>query len=565
VELEKVRLTGIRPVASGALEQSFAQSPAQLPIAGPRVPASALQISQRVISPNVLGIAIIPHVNQNLKNRQSTCAAGEFSRYKACDAKEWWLFFAIMLSDRLKKQGKAEGITENMTKSLCSLISPHRVTALKVAHSFTEEQMKTLAETLRKNLRTLVALGNFALVDETLIAYRGNDMRKLRIDVCIPHKPHAYGMLRYGIVQVFLYSGAPILIDSDTRLPSHKISGSDALVLLTQRNFPDCSRDVHIYADSLFCGTTQVANFRNTGVRLSVSFGENAAADLVLLRQHCLPFLGIGVSLTYSTSRHQIQITGGAQAPTCVITNYWRLAAAHPAPPIDAEKHTIALALFQCSASDGAIREVLGIAPADGQGSRAEFLSRHFGVTLWLPPAGPQGLVLTEANLDSMPKALLQILHNRTPGCSGGSRLKKAELIANILQHSPLTGERGNLQEWRAAQQSIEAVQKIVLGSPHTVTNATHLYQRYYGLLDRHDRYLYENFGTSYLETWNSCLVFTCLFQQVINAYSIYWEQHSRAQDRPHLANAASPDDGAPCTCAGYVVKVIGSICTENE
>lgn len=97
-----------------------------------------------------------------------------------------------------------------------------------------------LQETLREALAMLVKLGNYGVVDETMFAYTGHDMREAGHAMNIPRKPHSYGLLSYGLVQQLLRSGAPVLIDFEPRLPSTRAAGGEALRLLVARNFRSC-------------------------------------------------------------------------------------------------------------------------------------------------------------------------------------------------------------------------------------------------------------------------------------------------------------------------------------
>lgn len=564
-KMEAIRRLAFRPVIAGNLQPMFAEQSAQLAIEGPRGPVSELYMLRQIFSAEIVENVILPRINDNLGISKSKCSPGEASRYKPVTAEEWWAFFMRLLTDRLGQQGRAGGLSAAEKEFATSEISDHRYSAIRQAHAFAEKDIEALAEAVRLQLRTKVAFGNFGVVDETLISYTGHDMRRLGIDIQIPGKPHDYGMLRYALALRMLYSGMPILVDFDMRLPSHKVSGPEALERLVRRNFPNLQLPLHIYADSLFAGTSQIAHFRRTAVTFTISFGSNAESRLRSLRESALPFLAGSRGLTYSTPSYVVQLTHGQDAPTCVVSSYWRPTFEHPLLPINTDKRQIALALFGCEASDSGLREHLGIAPNAQYASRAELVSAWLGWNLWQPTPGADGLQYTTENLNELGKPLLKILHASLPNCSGGASKKKETLVKDILQNSPLAAERGMLAQWAAARQSLESVQESVIGSPHPHSLATASYCSNYNLIDRHDRFLYQVFHTNYLSPWNSCLVLTFLFQQVINAYALHSEHRARLWHQAGGRVTARTDAEELQSCADFVTALIrGRIAEKN-
>lgn len=552
--MEGIQLLGYRPVPLGTLTPVFAEAGAQLAIEGPRGPISEFDMLRRIITPEILENLILKRINDNFQKRIGECGAGEASRYKPCTEEEWWAFFARLLLDRLEMHGRGRALAEAERNLTRSKISDHRFTALRQAHAFAENDIVALGEGMRRNLRGRASFGNYAVVDETMIEYRGHDMRELGIDIHIPGKPHDYGMLRYCIAVRLLYSGMPLLVDFDMRLPTHKIAGPEAFDRLVRRNF---FGPVHVYADSLFAGPTQIGNFRRSDVRVTISFGDNAEGPLRDLRGAALPFLGRSHTLTFSSPHYVVQLTGGAKAPTSVLSSFWAPTVAHPEQVIDADRHAMALALFSSDASDAAIRSLFSLPGAVIYDSRAHMVSAWLGWDIWKPTPGPGGLQYTENNLNDLSKPLLQILHNTLPHCSGGARMKKADLIKDILKNSPYAAERRTVAQWIAEEQSVDSVHEKVLGSPHAAHDATGNYCRNYNLIDRHDRIFYQLFGTSYLAPWNSCLVVTFLFQQVINAYALHVE-HVQRREQQNIGRVSIPNpEEDVASCAQYVLAVI--------
>jgi len=558
--LEEIRILGYKPVHPDTLQPSFVELPAQLAYTGERGLKSPLQVARLVIPQALVEIEIIHKINQYLRKRHSAVSRSEKSRYVPTSAKEWWCFFAQLLRKRLLKQGKDPKLSAEELKKVDAIIPPHRFTALKEAHCFMEEEIQSLGEALCKNLRTVVALGNFGVVDETMIAHFSHGMRVDGIDMCIPTKPHPYGLLVYGLVQPLLFSGAPLLIDSDPRIPSHKVTPVVAFDILVKRNF---NSPVHIYADCAFGAPVQASSFRRTLTKVTISFGEGAPANLAQLRQISVPDLAISTSRTFSAPHFTIQVTAGEAHPTCVLSTFWGSSAAPPAPPVDPNMLAHAHALYSSDMSDDAIKAVLGINPALQSGPRHEYIAAHFGVKLHLPSAGPCGLLLTKENLNEIGKPLLVILLQETPGASGGSAKKKRDIIKEILRHHPAAEPRLNVAEWQAEKRSVLQVRAQVLGIPTQASPITDKYKTHYGLLDRHDRYLYQVFGTAGFTNWNTCLVLTHLFQQMINAHTLNKEQCARAA---HPARAESPVPrgvSRHLKCAEFVGAVIRELIDE--
>lgn len=553
---------GFKAVDPLTLQPSFAELEAQFAYTGDRGLKSPLQLVRLLITEEIVQTVIIPLVNQNLKNRVYTCGKGERSRYRPTDSFEWWRFFGYMLLQRVRKQQKASGLSASEAESADHLIAVHRYTAIKEAHCFDEKSILALTEALRKNLRTKVALGNYGTIDETLKEHFGRAMREAGIDMHMPRKPHPYGLLVYGLAQRLLYSRAPILIDMDPRLPSRKFTPALAFDVLAKRNF---SSPCNIYADNAFCATLQASAFRRTFVRVTISFGEGATANLAKLRQACLPDLAKSTCRTFAKSNYTIQITDGDQHPTCVLSTFWYTPNAPPPPVCDLNKYAEAIAIYNSDMSNDYIKERLGIDPIKSSGSRHAFIADHFGVKLHMPPPGPCGLVLTRENLNSISKPLLVILLQETPGATGGSALKKEDIIKEILRHHPAAEPRQTVRDWQAERRSLEQVRAQVLGIPSKSCPVTDKYWEHYGLLDRHDRYLYQVFGTTGFTGWETCLVFTCLFQQVINAHCLNKEQIARVSQAFSGNSAVSHNTPQRLKCASFVGDVIRHLAKEKQ
>ena len=326
--MEAIKALGFRPTDPSLLVPAFREQCAQLAYVGPRSCKSPWTILRLTLSDDVIGTRLIEPINSNLKIRQSRTAPHLKYLYRPTTIEEWWHFIAKLLLKRVKSSGKEPGLSEQEKELVSRLIPDKRYSALKEAHCLNADAIQAFTEALRFNLRRYVALGNFATVDETVIAYYGHDMRVAGIDIKIPRKPHSSGMLRYGLAQRLLYSGAPILIDCESRLPTRRASGPEAFDILVRRNFRINEVDVHIYADSLFCAKGQVANLRRTKARITISFGDNAADDLVKLRSEVVPDMAIGMSVA-RTALPACSVPTGAplhqrlQHQSTQMTIYW--------------------------------------------------------------------------------------------------------------------------------------------------------------------------------------------------------------------------------------------------
>jgi hypothetical protein len=314
-EMEDLVAHGFRPVGGDTLKQAFVERPAQFNKGGARGELTARQVMRLVLPDTLVQKAIIDPINYHLKQRFDNCGTGEKSRYGPLALEEWWKYFTKQLATRLLKKGKAAELTDADLAYADGLVHPHRFTALNGAHIFTEVEISTLQEALRSNLRTIVALGNYAVVDETVYAHTGHQMRVDGNSILIPGKPHPYGLLAYSLVQALLHSGCPILVDFEPRLPDARMSGPVALRVLVARSFPKLDTQLHVYADSLFSGTTQISEFRRTGVKVTISFGGNAETPLRALRSAVIPDLASASSTTFAVPSAIVQITTGDKHP----------------------------------------------------------------------------------------------------------------------------------------------------------------------------------------------------------------------------------------------------------
>lgn len=551
---------GFTPISGRVLQAAFVEQPAQLSIFWARGGCTPLQVLDAIIGATVLETAILPILNRNLKKASQEVAISERSRYMDVDAHTWWSFFGQELLHRLEKLGKAPPGAANGPFQTYGKLGKHRQTAIRMAHKFSEKDIQVLQETLREALAMLVKLGNYGVVDETMFAYTGHDMREAGHAMNIPRKPHSYGLLSYGLVQQLLRSGAPVLIDFEPRLPSTRPAGGEALRLLVARNFRSCLQSTHIYADSLFTATRQVAEFRRSGPMVTISFGENATADLRDLKARATPDLGKGSSRTFSCPSAVAQLTGGKEHPTCVFTTFWRTPQGPVEPPPSDADYQIALSLFRGSMTDAEIAAFLEVDPVPFMGDRLGLLEHTFKVDLSLPALGLRGNGLTAENLKELGKDRLRILHNRTAGCSGGSGKKVDALVKDVLAHHPLAKTPSTLAAWVSAGRTVEAVTLELLGVAEQSPIATAAYQATYGLLDRMDRALYFNFATNYYPHWEICFVMSILFQQVLNPHSLYQEVNlSVAANKAAKRNIPNGDTWSD-TVAAFVLEIIKAL-----
>lgn len=236
---------------------------------------------------------------------------------------------------------------------------------------------------------------------------------------------------------------------------------------------------------------------------------------------------------------------------------YWHSHPGPAQPPASSANYKIGVALFRSDATDVELAEFLCVDPVLHMGNRLGLVQAALGVDLSLPEQGPHGLRLTTEILKELGKDRLRILHSRTPGCSGASSRKVEALIKDILEHHPLAKTPSRVDAWLAASRTVEAVQAELLGPVERSAIATAAYQAKYGLLDRMDRALYYNFGTNYYPTWQVCYVLSILFQQVLNAHSLYRE-HLLCVAANKSAKRTPPDsDEWNTTLASFVLDII--------
>jgi hypothetical protein len=114
-------------------------------------------------------------------------------------------------------------------------VGKQRFKALKSCLSFSDEDIVALIRAFEENLVKIVQPSNYCTVDESILAFVGDDMRADGVQVHIPRKPHPDGVELFQLCMQLGLSSRVISFGMSPRLVSHLVGPAEAVAELAAR------------------------------------------------------------------------------------------------------------------------------------------------------------------------------------------------------------------------------------------------------------------------------------------------------------------------------------------
>lgn len=301
-----------------------------------------------------------------------------------------------------------------------------------------EYDLELITSVICKNAQALFEPSSYATVDESVLAYAGEDMIAQMIQVFIPRKPHPFGILFHGAVMLASHSCLPILVDWEWRHKDSKLAPTAALKKLVTRTAAwnaSCHTPLTVICDSGFSAPAVLTMGQDLNVTVIASVRGGPTApyrleyDLAsenLLNSQTRTILSDGVMF-------QARIRGGK--PTVVATAHYKPDEGDaPKAHLTREK---AIAMAQLLDGTWELADFLAFCPALPSTARSKYDIACFlcGEDVAFPPKTKDQLkLLTPASMKGMKKWQLDELVKKLKIKDTGGTVQ--ELIEKIAAHA---------------------------------------------------------------------------------------------------------------------------------
>lgn len=496
---------------------------------------------------------LLTHINASMRSQKESCklsGSGRGKRSGKTDIPGFWLYTLYSLI----KGALSAGRSPNDAARLANFRPPfgeHKMKDLGHGFCMPKTDIRKFAASVCSNTRSLVNLGNYLTVDETLIEYYGKSMLLLHEDIYIPHKPHDFGLLMHGAMMETEHSKLPIFVGLEMRLHGHKLTPSDALFQLVEMLCSSSGQKFHVYADSGFSLKCLAPKLLDLGCTYTFSIGRNGWKKIAnLVKDRLLS----DESFTMSDHLHVIQCHQTEEHMTMVASSHWHSTItiqSHLKPRLSAAKMTYkAAADFVQAGVDNKSLSFLGQAlnlPPSSMEDPIDVGYALCGSDISIPEPLPDGTVPTSAAAwNTLTKFQLQLhmkIHYPDQGAKTKDAIKQFLLSSadsNTIQKVPLGPDEKSLEIERV---TLEDNMRIMRGEASNDASIVSRYNQHYGLEDRADRAFYNLFKPKVAKIEEKLLILSIVTMGIINAHALWkesLEMHMPTRSAPTNAQKKS-------------------------
>ena len=409
------------------------------------------------------------------------------------------------------KQGMPEG----------DLMAQYRFKRINSALRFTSASFKTLSLLLLEANKSILDLGNFITIDETMVGYRGAEALKKGASVLMPCKPAKVGVLIYQASSRLVQSNKSVIVAFLVRLAG---KGALSPQLSMLRLVDMINEPIHVFADSAFLPKTTPQMVPPNKATFSISVGEASQSGLLPVVRFLKDGLLPGHSRTALVNGFVIQAhiaKNNAQHINIIATNAWneQLIQKEVLVDYDTAAKLLAFDLRELRQLHRHIDAPLSI-------TKAKFIEMITGHDPEHPPQMVGQLDLKD--LLKMKTKQLRAIAQNTPGAIWQGKVTKKAMAESIIRakRNPLEAEISPLEELRTFDVDLET-------DAHVVTE----YNQHYGLIDHADRELSTKICLRNHKHESGVVTAAILFFAIHNAYNYYYETALRDEQSSPLTS----------------------------
>ena len=136
---------------------------------------SELEWFRRLLPPELIRDHLLSAFNRQLQAR--ALSRSPHSRYLVAPIaeEEFWRFFAQRAMDGLNASGRATAAAASVKHLDGQLLSAERYKGLSFCAYLESDELEAFMQALFVQLQSIVKIGNYGTVDETILPYRGSD------------------------------------------------------------------------------------------------------------------------------------------------------------------------------------------------------------------------------------------------------------------------------------------------------------------------------------------------------------------------------------------------------
>lgn len=398
-------------------------------------------------------------------------------------------------------------------------------------------------DTICANMRSLFSPGSFVTVDETVLAYTGQDMIDRKIQVFIPRKPHPFGALLHGACMVAQHSNLPFFVDWKLRWTGQIGTPTVALSEMTKRLVAWANQKLillTVIADSGFATARILKDTSDSGAQVLASVSSSPSSGHHLDYQLATRGLLHGQCRTILSNGIVFQARMLDERPTVVATAAYKRfvvpsegSAASKVWSRD-EAHAIASydRIFSTICPDVQL-------PNDSLYARMCYLCGED--VAWPPGTRGKTSLLTKENMKKIYAPAIKELYSQLLPDAPSASLSKDSMIDAILnlQSSETTPAKDSIEEETAHEAKSSATQlelqlDRMTGPPTLACPLVDSYCAKFNAEDRANRAYYWNYdGTSHKEV-KALLLHSLMFFAFWSAY-VAWVELINENPGPYV------------------------------
>lgn len=472
----------------------------------------------------------LPAVKRSMKTQKDTSATSTASHRHEPKEDELWRHFAIYWMHHLKVSNQILPQYAALTEKVKPLIGKERRKILNAACEFSDQTLKELYNCFNKVAPTLIFCGTAVTIDETLIAYYGQDGKLAGVFRRIPEKPHQKGLIQYRAVVYMHHSRRRATVSLLPILPQRHYTPSQAATELLRLVLPNCRAGVHAFLDSGFATAEIFRALPTMGVTYSICIKPPFVGGLSVLHAAATDGLLPQHTRTYEYNNQILQVISKAANAdhaqpyiTSVVTTGYKTSASnqvrhkrigpYPAAVNIWEKFTLAELHHKypghehLNTAEAIIKEVLGwdvLAP---------------------PPNLQQQQVWSVEGLESMSKKQLLAISRSLSGCRASARSSVESLVEDITLHHPAlqryTSERRQESVTTADLLNLRDELGLQCSPSHIIIDN---YDRFKGAVDLANEDIYRYITLSHHGNFRRVLSWCVVHALVLNAWASHDE-----------------------------------------
>lgn len=496
--------------------------------------------------------AILPALNEQMDLRREKLTGSNAGHRGAVSQRDFYNFLFRYFLDLLIGMGQLSDHLSEINDIKSALMGVDRSKEISASCVWTTADVAGFHFEFNQRAPSLLTIGSIVTIDETLLAYFGEDARVDHIDRCMPGKPHDYGLLSYRAGARLSNTKARVTVALAPIIPGHSYTPTAAALHLIQMIRVWQRGSAHFVMDSAFATEEMVNSARSMNVAVSLSMKSNRTAGYAPVYELATSRLEPGEARSYAFDGYIMQTRCAAKPHKrgglpvhAVLSSGWRTPP-HGSAPIKRLLDYVSVKTLYLNNTAEELMLAFGGEP--GWSKRDIILAKTNWDLLAPPPEENGEIAWTKESLAKMMVPLLKDLHAITPHCSGASRKNSEQLIEDIVKNHPhARAAAQRLPRHGTKAKDVVSLRDEVGRATSNSTPVLDFYAAEYGVVDEINQEIYRSIMLSWHRDWQKLLGFSVLHAMVMNAHSCFVEWHFSAtthdshgariafEDRPRL------------------------------